>query len=506
MRFVFLLAALSCWAQPADHKATVTGRILSSSTGAPLKNASVSLELFDPEGGVNEAPSVPAVATDAEGRFIVSGLDPGAYLLVAKHSGYLARAAAPFAAGAGVTKSLDLALSPQSLVYGKVLDEDGDPMPRAQVSVQRFAFIEGRRRLAEVRSATAQDDGSFIVGGLAPGRYYVRATPPKSGAPQGRERLVANSFPGPIDVPAGGDVRGVEIRIRKARVFQVRGRVVNTDAGGLAGNILIRCSPGDDWASVAADPTGAFVFDGLQPGTYTISTDPVLTDFVRFHPGEPPRSSPMLFGSTVFTVGNADLDGLVLPVARGAEITAVVRGGTAGIVLEGSDGRQIWSDGPRWGQLRPDRYLVHVATRADSYVKSMSFAGVPLQNAVLDLPSGASGELAIQLARDTGRVSGVTAPGAVVQLWPAAGGPARSVRADVRGAFRFEVLPPGDYRVLAWQFAGDDLDDDLADYAPFRARFEAEAVKIHLSGYGHEVVELTPLDAAWFSAQVAQLQ
>ena len=44
---------------------------------------------------------------------------------------------------------------------------------------------------------------------------------------------------------------------------------------------------------------------------------------------------------------------------------------------------------------------------------------------------------------------------------------------DARGEFRFRSLPPADYRVAAWQ----DLDDDLAQYPPFRAAFDDDAAK-----------------------------
>ena len=99
------------------------------------------LEAFSPTRGVNGAPSValPATTTDAEGRFTLDGVDPGSYLLLAQRTGYLDQGygapapqlvGPPLDLGAGETmRDITVKLTPQSLLYGKVLDEDGDPIP-----------------------------------------------------------------------------------------------------------------------------------------------------------------------------------------------------------------------------------------------------------------------------------------------------------------------------------------------------------------------------------------
>ena len=69
-------------------------------------------------------------------------------------------------------------------------------------------------------------------------------------------------------------------------------------------------------------------------------------------------------------------------------------------------------------------------------------------------------------------------PGATVQLWPAGGDTARTAKSGARGEFRFRSLPPADYRIAAWQ----DLDDDLAQYPPFRAAFAEDAAKTKVAG------------------------
>src|SRR4051812_9255184 len=125
MRLLFLLLAVTCFAQ-TQEKSAITGRVVSASTGAPLKKASVWLEAFSATRGVNGQPSValPATTTDAEGRFTLDGIEPGSYFLLAQRIGYLDQgygAAGPQLVGppidltAGQTMSdVTLKLTPQS--------------------------------------------------------------------------------------------------------------------------------------------------------------------------------------------------------------------------------------------------------------------------------------------------------------------------------------------------------------------------------------------------------
>ena len=84
----------------------------------------------------------------------------------------------------------------------------------------------------------SQDDGSFVVGNLTPGRYYLSAgfrkvdeAGPPARKPE-REKYVTTYFPSaadsasaaPVEVAAGAEVRDLAIRLRKSRVFHIRGR------------------------------------------------------------------------------------------------------------------------------------------------------------------------------------------------------------------------------------------------------------------------------------------
>src|SRR5450432_239277 len=65
-----------------------------------------------------------------------------------------------------------LAIHAQQLgtLRGTVMDESGALVPGAKVTVSNAA--------GPVKSATAGDDGSYSIAGLAPGKYMVQASSP----------------------------------------------------------------------------------------------------------------------------------------------------------------------------------------------------------------------------------------------------------------------------------------------------------------------------------------
>jgi protocatechuate 3,4-dioxygenase beta subunit len=491
MRSVLLLIAAVCHAETA-----LTGVVVSASTGLPLKNATVSLKRFAADSNGLELPTLASVATDEEGRFALTGLQPGNYLVGARRPGYVVhRGGAPFALAADETKrDFVLKLIPQSIVAGIVLDDDGEPVRRAHVAVQRAIYNAAGRTLATIEETATLDDGSFLFGALPPGRYTLRATPPETEKPTAREMLVATEMPD-VFVPPGADLRGLKIKLRMARVFRVRGRVLD------AANLVVRCGE----HTSATDAQGRFEIDGLLPGVYTATTDPTLTEFHRFRPGQESRPVLPLFGSTTFTVSNADIDDLVIRARPGVDLSAVVAGGKANVVLDREDGMMLWDAGRNtWKGLAPGRYTVHVnPADRDAYVKSLQFGGFPVENSRLDLIAGMTGQLQIELGRDGGLIAGAVhnAPGAVVQLWPAAGGLPREVLAGPQGEFRFDVVPPGDYRVLAWE----EIDPGLTQYELFRTRFDSYASAVHIGEKGQERVEPKLIDRDAIAAEIAKL-
>lgn len=495
MRFTLALLAAACFAQPAPEKSAITGRVVNASTGGPLKKAAVWLEAFSATRGVNGERTVtlPATVTDAEGRFTLDQLPPGDYLLAAKRVGYLDQgygASAPLVVGPPLTvkpgetlRDIVIKLTPQSFVYGKVVDEDGDAITGARVEILKRGSVE-------VAAAESQDDGSFVIGNLMPGRYFVRAEAAPLDEEPGRERHVATYYPSspdassatPVEVGAGAEVRNISIRLRKSRVFTIRGRVLPAE------RVSLKLDESRTFGT-AAD--GRFEFTGLQPGTYEIRTNSAVQTLV---------------GRASVTISDGDVEDVVLRLSEGASIDGQVKGAAAGRVTVGEETADIKPDGSfELDGLVPALHPLEVSGLPEgSYVKAVNFSGAAIDDWKLDLTSGAGGELLILVSPDGGEISGTiaNAPGVLVQVWPAGGDSARAVKTDVRGAFRIHSLPPGEYRVAAFQ----GLDDDLARDPQFRARFESSAATVKLSEKGRERVELKLIGRDAIAAEAAKLR
>jgi protocatechuate 3,4-dioxygenase beta subunit len=540
-------------AAPEKALCAVEGRVISAATGAPLKKAAVWLEAFSPTRGVNGPPTVSGAAatTDANGRFVLDGVEAGSYFLSAQRTGYLDQGygardpqvvGPPLKLNAGDRMTdVTIRLTPQSLLYGKVTDEDGDAVPNAQVEVLHVSYAGGRRQFANTAAVTSQDDGSFVVGNLGPGRYYVSAALRAAdqhgpGRRPAHEAYVTTYFSStadagaaaPVEIAAGAEVRAIEVRLKKSRVFHIRGRVVNGASGTPAGRVYLHLVPRGEVVApqtavgVEAGPDGRFEFSGVLPGAYTLeSTDSVMVAMVASG-AEMPRMPSPLVGRALVSVSDSDIEDLQMPVGEGASVTGTVTGvayprerPVVSLVRpetgrSASSSAQCTAEGAfQLRRLVPAVYSLDVALPEGAYVKSVKLAGRDVTNQDIDLTSGAGGTLEIAVSKDGGEVAGTVrdgngdpARGATVQLWPAEGEGAKTVKSDESGGFRFRGLPPGGYRVAAWE----DLDDDLAEYAPFRGLFADQAAKVSVAERGRESVDVKLIPRESVAAQAAKLK
>jgi uncharacterized surface anchored protein len=78
----------------------------------------------------------------------------------------------------------------------------------------------------------------------------------------------------------------------------------------------------------------------------------------------------------------------------------------------------------------------------------------------------------------------------------------RTAATDVNGQFKFANLPPGDYRIAAWE----QIEPGLATIPEFRIKFESKAAVVKLDENAHEKIEapLIPHDA--IETEAAKLQ
>jgi len=580
-----LALAAFAFAQPADppdSKCKLEGQIVSLSTGAPLRKAKVTLDRFGQAAeqidAVSNSPTVGlyATASDANGRFLFDNLEPGVYRLSATRAGYLASGEG--ASSASLTgppvkltagqhlKDVVVKLVPQAFIHGKVSDEDGDPVPTAEVHVYRSLVSKGKRQLKPVSQNPVQADASFVIGNLPPGRYYLRANDTHTELPVPTVRnvplevYIPTYFPSatdpasasPIAIAAGADMTGIEIRLQKSRAFHVKGRAVNTGTGAPARNAtlsLMQKTGANEpipqgGQTVSTGDDGRFEFDNVSPGAYLIQAGSAVfvtsmsgaegpraqarrtvirtyVNFVTFQSGDSSDPQGALMGRSIVHV-NDDVDNLTVPLGNGLDLSGSVRMEQPGehppnltITLAPTDADRteapVEEDGTfHIHHIVPDVYTPGVANLPEgAYVKSMRFAGADILHANLDLSAGAGGQLEVVLSSNGAAISGVVrnsegqpAPGATVQIWTGADEAAQSVVTDEDGAFHLAGLAPGDYRVIAWEATDDDL---LADPA-FRARFEGQATAVSLHEGSRQTVEVKSVARAAIEAEAAKVR
>ena len=136
---VWLVLALQTRAQAPAKTSSIEGRVVNAVSGDPVRKAVLNLYRT---GGKSTEPVV--AAPDANGNFAYRDLEPGGYRLEAEGPGYLRlhygaksnawpAAILRVTAGHPVTGIL-LKLAPNSVISGRVFDDNGDPMPNLVVA------------------------------------------------------------------------------------------------------------------------------------------------------------------------------------------------------------------------------------------------------------------------------------------------------------------------------------------------------------------------------------
>jgi hypothetical protein len=504
---------------PQSQECSISGRVYSASTGTPLKKADVRLAGQGVNARLNEA----ARTTDAEGGFRFDHLGAGQYTAMADRNGYLSATAPRIACGAS---DVVIKMFPQGMIYGRVIDDDGEPFGHANVSVYSRGWMRGQRQLQMVQSTSAQADGSFVIGNLNPGNYYLSArgnTRPPNG-----ESFVENFFPNtsdtlsasPISAAAGADVRGIELRVRSVRVYNIRGKAVNATGEAVHGTpLLLIHTGGPNRGSMSNTGTtgGVFEFHGVAPGTYAIQSLGSRTQGSNTMDG---GGSPMLTANLPLIVGEGDIDGLQVMLIPGADISGTVKLDDApysenlSIALQttGATGvdynAQLKAGAFTLRSVLPSLYRVTVQNIPQGYVKSIRFAGRDLVRRELDLSAGGGGTLDIVLSSKPASLSGTVrnADGepvadVTVNAWAKDDPEIRTTRTDASGHFTLRNLAPGEYRVIAWE----SIERGIIENPAFRASFDSQATVVTLQGGSAENADLKIVPKAASEAEIAKL-
>jgi hypothetical protein len=153
----------------------IAGVVESKIDGHPLAGARVTIR------DARNPRKFGSVVTSEDGKFAFSALPAGKYSLTGSKRGFVSSAydqheqfSTAIVTGAGLdTESLVLKLAPGAIITGKVLDEAGEPVRSALVSLYVQTHDEGVDQVRRFRGGETDDQGVFEMTKLVPGTYFL---------------------------------------------------------------------------------------------------------------------------------------------------------------------------------------------------------------------------------------------------------------------------------------------------------------------------------------------
>ena len=507
-------------ATPPD-KASISGKVLNSVTGEPVRKAEVALFDLNPQHDQRRpSPGGGAVITDAAGHFEFKPLPPGNYGLVASRDGF----ASPNARGRPKMLRILLArdeehndavihLQPLGAIAGRVLDDDGDPLRNIDVQLLHYQYTASGRRLETRAGASTNDLGEYRIYDLEADKYFIRATPPVMGG-RGRVALGIAYYPGtpdpaaatPIDLGPGEQLRGMDLTLHPGHVASIRGRILNPGSDMSVGLSSFSTNGSTNSNTSVEDKDGKFELTGIQPGPYVLTAQAVTAGvtYVAHMPVQ---------------VSTADLEGIELRLLPPMEIHGQIRiEGKSGVQLAhlhvtlDAEGRLMDLDSEPAREdgafvirdVQPESYRVSVAAPDDLYLKSVRWGDRDVTQSGFEVSQGAAdSQLAILLSANGGRLEGTVedddskpVAGALVALVPSGAPPPKTLfkwgAADPSGHFNLTAIAPGSYKL----YALEDADPNQVMYDPdFLKPMESQAESVDITEGSRKSVELKLIKA-----------
>ncbi|HEX3684782.1 MAG TPA: carboxypeptidase regulatory-like domain-containing protein [Bryobacteraceae bacterium] len=498
---IFAVALAAAFAQdspaPADE-ARIDGSVVNKMSGAPVKRAHVMFYKLATAG----AEEVYA-DTDAGGRYTAQ-LQAGQYRVWVERPGF-SRLNYGASSTLGDGKILTLApgqelhdvsfrISPLGAISGHVLDEDGDPVQGAGVQVLKFSYATGKRMLLSVSGTSSNDRGEYRAFGLPPGRYFLLVTQPGAplSKPLSRGMLVADAqdffaplyYPGVLDfaeatplvLGEGADSQDIDIRLRRTRVFTLRGRLLSPAENFADSQLAVTLAPRDgdsasyiNRAAATLDRlSGRFEFHNVAPGLYELVAAQLYRgqalsgrlpiEVTSSGHGEE-ISIPVAAGSEI--TGSVELEGAAPDALRG---TRVMLTETEGLALGPQPSAQVDAAGGfRLSGVTPGVWQVSISPLPKgAWLKDLILDAREIPGGIVDLASPSRGPFRIVLASNGAQLSGTaTRDGqpsrATVVLAPAAADLRSSasnylsISTDDQGNFAFSGVRPGSYKLFAFE-------------------------------------------------------
>ena len=200
-------------------------------------------------------------STDSSGVYRMTQVVPGKLLVQASHATLSSASKSDVAAEEGKTVEADFTLAGAMSISGKVIGPDGRPYAGARVGCDRVDPLPGDADPFWEPSDNIRTggDGAFVVPGLVPGRYALRAE--GEGVADGEA----------VQAEAGGPA----ITLTVAQAYLIAG-VVRAKGGQPLANVRVRArrDGGEGNGSANTNRDGRFEIRDLPAGTYEVKAEP----------------------------------------------------------------------------------------------------------------------------------------------------------------------------------------------------------------------------------------
>ncbi|HEV7573677.1 MAG TPA: carboxypeptidase-like regulatory domain-containing protein [Thermoanaerobaculia bacterium] len=241
-----------------DRGATISGHV--TSHGAAIAGAEV---LQASQRAMPPGPQGLGVTTDADGMYTLDGIAEGERLIEFHKTGFIT-AQKPVEVKGGKDVQLDAELDPGHELRGRVVDRSGRGVAGANV----MANGAGERRFDNM--ITSDADGSFVVAGLADGKYQVTARKEGMVSGDASDIDLPQTRPLTLTLDAGATITGRVTGVTPEELTQV----VVTAVGGTSRN------------QTYTDASGTFSLPGMPEGQVRVDAFLVTAGRRRMAPAK----------------------------------------------------------------------------------------------------------------------------------------------------------------------------------------------------------------------------
>jgi carboxypeptidase family protein len=474
----------------------IAGHVVSAKTGYPLARARVSItDTRNPQRTLS-------LLASEDGKFEFNGVTAGKFALEGAKRGFIRASydqhdqfSTAIVTGAGLdTENLTLRLDPVAVLTGKVLDESGDPVRNATVTVYREDHFSGVSRIRRFRAAQTDDRGSYEISALDAGTYFLaaRAKPwyevhPRKSQPQGSENL-PTAVDSSLDVAYPTTYYADTTQSDEATPIPIRGgdRIeVDIHLNPVpALHLLMQASNEREGVSMpmlhentfdTAEQVVSASLQPISPGLFEITGVPAGHYTARF-----PSNGQI--GPAVPVDLTSDGQELAVPATEAAStLKATVRipretklPSPLFLILRDSKGKTVAGqevDGEGqtdFGAIAPGTYNFAAYTQNTAYsVVRISTPGWDTSGHTLTVTAGSPTAVSLTLVAGVVNVEGFAkragkaSPGAMIALVPKDPEQNRELfrrdQSDLDGSFNLRSVIPGSYTVVAIE-NGWDLD------------------------------------------------